>query len=266
MMSCRLTHSWVARLRVLAGAGVCITLASGCGGGDGGSPAAPVATVVVTPNPVELEVDSTVQLTATLEDADGNTLSGRTVTWSSDAALAATVDGNGVVTGVAPGPANITAASEGNSGTAALTIIPSSPPPSSSKVLVGPGGKEPSTSISRWHRDDREWDAIGDLVRGVGPVTAARMFFGGPSSVRGPPGSANLSAPGDRVLFAGGDGAGNVVAIRDAVVFDPATDESTGLDMTAARIYHTMTPLSGSRALLAGGDSGIIAGPGTIRR
>jgi hypothetical protein len=68
------------------------------------------------------------------------------------------------------------------------------------------------------------------------------------------------------VLFAGGDGAGNVVAIRDAVVFDPATDESTGLDMTAARLYHTMTPLPGLRALLAGGDSGIIAGPGTIRR
>jgi hypothetical protein len=59
------------------------------------------------------------------------------------------------------------------------------------------------------------------------------------------------------VLFAGGyEDATSVNAARRAVLYDPATNLATELQMTAARIYHTMTPLSGSRALLAGGFDG----------
>jgi uncharacterized protein YjdB len=84
--------------------------------------AAPVATVTVTPASVNLQIGQTSQLTATLKDANGNVLTGRTVTWSSDNASAATVSGTGLVTASGPGTANITAMSEGKSGTASVTV------------------------------------------------------------------------------------------------------------------------------------------------
>src|SRR4051794_24090781 len=57
-----------------------------CGGGGGDTTApppgsAPVATVELQPNPLNLTVGATAQLTATLKADDGSTLTGRTVTW-----------------------------------------------------------------------------------------------------------------------------------------------------------------------------------------
>ena len=60
--------------------------------------------------------------TATLRDASGNVLTGRTVTWSSSAPSVATVSGAGVVTALVPGTATITARSEGQTGQADLTV------------------------------------------------------------------------------------------------------------------------------------------------
>src|SRR5207245_3370467 len=82
---------------------------------------APVASVTVTPATASVAVGQTVQLTATLRDANGNVLSGRTVLWTSDNAVVATVDGTGLVSGVSAGPAVITATSEGNGGSASVT-------------------------------------------------------------------------------------------------------------------------------------------------
>ncbi len=66
--------------------------------------------------------DRQTQLTATLKDAVGNALNGRTVTWTSSNTGVATVSATGTVTAVAAGTATITATSEGKSGTAAVTI------------------------------------------------------------------------------------------------------------------------------------------------
>ena len=82
----------------------------------------PVASVAVTPVTASVSVGQTVSLAATPKDANGNALSGRVVTWVSSAPAAATVDGNGQVTGVAAGLALITATSEGQSGTALITV------------------------------------------------------------------------------------------------------------------------------------------------
>jgi hypothetical protein len=87
---------------------------------------APVATVTVSPSSGTVAVGSTVQLTATLRDATGNVLTGRTVTWSSNNTGTATVNGTGLVSGVAAGSATITATSEGRSGTSAMTVTASS--------------------------------------------------------------------------------------------------------------------------------------------
>lgn len=83
---------------------------------------APVATVTVAPSAPSLAVGGTVQLTATTRDAAGNVLTGRSITWSSSAPAVATVSANGVVSAVATGSATITATSEGQSGTADVTV------------------------------------------------------------------------------------------------------------------------------------------------
>ena len=83
----------------------------------------PVASVTVAPNPASVVVGGTVPLTATTKDASGNVLTGRVITWASSNTALATVNGSGVVTGVAAGgPVTITATSEGQSGTSAVTV------------------------------------------------------------------------------------------------------------------------------------------------
>src|SRR5207249_1783269 len=82
----------------------------------------PVASVTVSPSPASVQQGATVQLTATPRDANGNPLSGRVVTWSSNNTSVATVDAGGLVTAGAVGSATITATSEGKSGTASITV------------------------------------------------------------------------------------------------------------------------------------------------
>src|SRR5205823_1002502 len=84
--------------------------------------AVPVASVTVTPSPASVQAGQQVQLTATLKDANGNVLTGRVVTWSSNRTSVATVGGNGLVSGVTAGSATITATSEGKSGTSSITV------------------------------------------------------------------------------------------------------------------------------------------------
>src|SRR5438034_1080199 len=81
-----------------------------------------VASVTVSPATASVQAGQRVQLTANPKDANGNPLTGRTVTWSSSNPTVATVDPNGLVTGVTAGSATITATSEGQSGTATVTI------------------------------------------------------------------------------------------------------------------------------------------------
>jgi YD repeat-containing protein len=80
-----------------------------------------VATVEVSPASVTIEEAGTQQLTATLRNAAGATISGP-VTWSSSNAGVATVSSSGLVTGVAEGSAVITATSQGVSANASVTV------------------------------------------------------------------------------------------------------------------------------------------------
>jgi len=97
----------------------------------------PVATVQVTPSNPSLQVGATLDMTATMRDANGNILSGRPVTWATGNSSIATVDNAGVVTAVATGSTNVNATSEGQTGSttitvatvpvASVTVTPSSP-------------------------------------------------------------------------------------------------------------------------------------------
>src|SRR5947207_1001834 len=85
---------------------------------------APVASVTLSPAATGVSVGATVKLTATLKDASGKALAGRSVTWASSTLGMATVSTGGFVTGVAVGPVTITATSEGQSGRATVTVNP----------------------------------------------------------------------------------------------------------------------------------------------
>ncbi|MGV3710007.1 MAG: Ig-like domain-containing protein [Gemmatimonas sp.] len=85
------------------------------------APAA-VSTVLLTPNTATMQVGKSAQFTAVTRDANNNILVGRAVTWSSSATNIATVDANGLVTGVNAGAAFIVATSEGKTAQVAVTI------------------------------------------------------------------------------------------------------------------------------------------------
>ena len=104
-------------------------------------PPPPVATVDVTPATASIQVNQTVQLTATPKDASGNPLAGRAVTWTSGNTSIATVNTTGLVTGKAAGSATITATSEGKNGTATVTVT-APPPPPNTAPSVNAGGNQ----------------------------------------------------------------------------------------------------------------------------
>jgi CubicO group peptidase (beta-lactamase class C family) len=91
-----------------------------------------VAVVQVSPDTTVLVPSGTRQFTAVAKDASGNTLSGRTIVWSIAPAAVATVN-DGLVTAVAAGSAQLTAQSEGKSGTATVTVLDGG-------VVGAPGG------------------------------------------------------------------------------------------------------------------------------
>src|SRR6266581_3274303 len=92
----------------------------------------PVASVTVSPATASVFVGQTTQLTATPKDANGNTLTGRTITWASSPSSIAGVNGSGLVAGVAVGSATITATSEGKNGASTITVTTPPPPPAGS--------------------------------------------------------------------------------------------------------------------------------------
>jgi hypothetical protein len=96
-----------------------------CGSDTG--PAATVASVTVSPAATPVAAGSTIQLTATPKDANGVALTGRPVTWSTNAPAIATVDANGLVNGKVPGTARITATSEGKGGSSTVTVTAGAP-------------------------------------------------------------------------------------------------------------------------------------------
>ena len=124
------------------------TISASSGGVSGASPvsvsAVPVATVSVSPGSATLAIGAKTTLSATTRDANGTTLTGRAVAWSSANPSVASVNStSGQVTAVAAGSVTITATSETKTGTATITVNPPAPvatvsvSPASPSLLVG---------------------------------------------------------------------------------------------------------------------------------
>jgi len=103
-------------LRIAAG-----LIAFGMGCGEGTAPPAPVASVSISPEKVDLVPGGTEILQAVPKDAGGNTLTNRMSEWSTSDASIATVAA-GVVTGVAVGTVTITASVEGHTASIEVSV------------------------------------------------------------------------------------------------------------------------------------------------
>ncbi len=101
-------------------------------------PSAPVALITLAPAHSSAAVGETVQFTATLRDAAGNILTGRSIFWYSNHPGYASMDANGLATARNPGVADIVAISEGIGATTTLTVTSSTPPPPPPPPPPGP--------------------------------------------------------------------------------------------------------------------------------
>lgn len=91
--------------------------------GGGGPPVAvPVASVLIDPPTAVVRTGSTTPLTVIVRDAAGRGLSGRAVVWRTSSPAIVMVSDAGLVTGIAPGAAMVTAESEGRSAQASITV------------------------------------------------------------------------------------------------------------------------------------------------
>lgn len=115
----------------------------------------PVTSVSVALAAGSLTPAQTTQATATARDANNNVLSGRSIAWSSGNTAVATVNASGVVSAVAVGSTQIIATSEGQNGSAALTVT-SAPPVAVASVSVAlanssrnPGQTTQATATTR---------------------------------------------------------------------------------------------------------------------
>jgi serine/threonine protein kinase/uncharacterized protein YjdB/alpha-tubulin suppressor-like RCC1 family protein len=125
----------------------------------------PVAAVEVTPNRSAVSLGDSLVLSAVPKDTRGNTLSGRSVRWTSSDPSVATVSPGGVVLPRREGTAAISAAIEGKSATARITVtqpVVAAVAVTPSTVSLQVGGRAQLTVAAR--------DARGNALRDR-PVT-----------------------------------------------------------------------------------------------
>jgi hypothetical protein len=201
-----------------------------CGGGDAGPTPpvnAPVTTVLVTPDVQTLSPTQTLQLVATLRDAAGNVLTGRSTAWSATPSAIGSVTATGLVSAIAPGALTITATSEGRSGSAQITVISNSPVAtitvsSPVQTLIPQGTVQLAVLLK---------DASGNALTGRSVAWAVT-----PSTV----GSISAS--------------GVVTAIAQGTLTVTATCEGKSVSTTLAVVSGAMVGPTGGTFTLSGGD------------
>jgi hypothetical protein len=211
----------------------------------------PVASVEVSPDSASVAVGETVQLTATPRDAEGQPLSGRTVTWATSAPPVATVSSTGLVTGVGAGTATITATSEGIHGTSSVTVTALSP-----SALAGEWSSVRPSPIVQLHLhllangrvlswglagSPQVWDPATGIFTAV--PSPSLLFCAG-----------HTFLPDGRLLVAGGH-ISNGHGLASTNIFDPATGSwQAAAPMAAGRWYPTTTTLPNGEVLVLSGQ------------
>ena len=122
-----------------------------------------VSTVTVSPSEATIEAGQTLQFEAMAATADGMAVPDVELTWSSSDDMVATVDENGLATGVGAGQAMITATADSISGMAMLTVT--EPPPEVDRVEVTPSAASIEEGDTR-RFTARAYDSDNDRITG----------------------------------------------------------------------------------------------------
>ena len=211
------------------------------------------ATVAITPaNPVT-SIGGTVQLAGSAEDANGNPIANASIAWSSASESIATVDSDGLVTGVAEGQAEITATSGTASGTATTTVTAAPFEPTADVTIDGDLSAATITipaGVTATLTGDATLSSAGDItIAGTltGDCTAVTVASGGDLTITGPVTnecSDSTAAPQDLSLTAAG-----AIALSDIELSSNGDIfvGNTGSASAAAR--------SGGQALSAAGQT-----------
>ena len=272
--------------RLLCGLGLAsAVLAAGCGGGDQGRdpvlglPATSLVSVAVSPTTASVAIGATQQFTATAAYSDG---SARDITllsaWTSATPAAGTVDAaRGIAIGVTVGTSVITAAFEGKSGSATLTVLPAR------LVSLAVAPVNPSVNIG----NTQQFVALGtfsdNTTRDISAVSTFSSASTNVASVVASTGLALGKAQGTSVISASSGGltgsatltvlpatlvslgltpAANSLAVGATAQLTALAGYSDGsvVDVTGASTY-----VSASTAQVAVAASGVITGvaPGT---
>ncbi len=168
--------------------------------------APPLDRIDVTPDSIQLPgPGATAQLTATGFDANDVPMDGLEFAWASSNPSIVVVDGDGLVTAVAPGLASVTAGAQGVTGSA--LVIVSSAPPEPTSIVIEPAVAEVSR-LSETQFSARVLDQFGTEIPGIeiewsssspciGSVDDAGLAFawsGGNVSIMATAGSLEASA------------------------------------------------------------------------
>lgn len=168
--------------------------------------AVPVGSVTIAPTTASLTIGQSATLTATVKDANGAIVTDRPVTWTTSNAAVASVTQAGVVKALAAGTAIISATSDGNSGSATVTVGARSvdrvivSPSSVSNLRVGHSvqlfaaavdvnGDTISTAAFTWHSDNTYIATVSSSGRVTG-VHSGRTTI--TATVSGKTGSASI--------------------------------------------------------------------------
>jgi uncharacterized protein YjdB len=159
---------------------------SGCGG----SSTSTLTAITISPASSFLAINAQLTFTATAEDSKGKSLSGVTITWTSNAPDIASIDSTGVATGHTVGTAQITASASGVTSAAAnLNVVSSTTPiasvslaPISASIKVGQtqqftanavdaSGNAVSGASFTWHNTSAGVAIVGTngLATGISP-------------------------------------------------------------------------------------------------
>ena len=123
-----------------------------------------VATIAVSPSSPSIVVGATQQFTATAKDSGGNTINGVTFTWASATAGVATIDSNGLATGVSAGTTQITASASGI--TSAADTLTVTPPVVVATIAVSPSSPSIAVGATQQFTATAK-DSGGNTINGV---------------------------------------------------------------------------------------------------
>lgn len=161
------------RVRSLLRLAVAGTLAA-CGGDGPTTPTVPAA--VVVSGGTTLTSGTTVQLSATYTDTRGKPVPSATFSWTSSNAAVASVSGDGLVQALQVGTATISAASNGTTGSASITVTPGAP--AAVIVRTQPAGAAAGVAFTTQPAIELR-DAAGNLATTSTLPVAARVASGG---------------------------------------------------------------------------------------